>query len=403
MSDKIQIHMLGEFTISYHGRTISDQTNRSKKVWTLLEYLVAFHNKEISQFTLIDLLWPDEGNEDPVNSLKTLLHRTRRLLDDLQYNDHKLLLHRRDTYAWNNTIPYEIDVEVFEELCGQVTNLSLSKEERLHLCSKAFSLYKGEFLPKSTHESWALSLATHYQSVYTKLIYEYVELLMEDQQYDEIIGICSTASAFDPYDEQLHFLLINALHLAGRQKQALHKYENVMSLFYDKFGITPSQNLTDLYQTIVKKENATETDLSIIQRELKENESPHTAYQCDYSVFQNLYRIEARSASRSGLSIYLCLITIEAVSRRDTSELIGKAMIRMSDTIASSLRSGDVFARYSINQYIVMLPSTSYENCTMIGERILKRFDAERPRLGVTVSYSLRNLEPAEFARTLSN
>ncbi len=393
----IHIRMLGEFTITYQDKIISDQVNRSKKVWTLLEYLIAFHNKEISQFTLIDLLWPDGQNEDPLNSLKTLLHRARGLLEDLEFGEKKLLVHRRDTYAWNNSLPFDIDIELFEDICHKVSNPSLPAAERIELSLTAFRLYRGEFLPKSSNESWAISLSTHYQALYTKLVYDLCELLAKEQNYNQIVEIASTAAAFDPYDEQLHFLLIDSLYRSGKQKQALAKYESVMSLFYDKFGITPSGILSDLYQKIVKTENATETDLTIIQDELKEQDAQQRAYQCEYSVFQNLYRVEARSATRSGLSVFLCLVTIECNSKKEPSALIAKAMSRMSETIAVALRSGDVFSRYSVNQYIIMLPAASYENCTMIGERILRKFDLERPKYNVIVSYTLKHLEPSSF------
>lgn len=398
MDDCIRICMLGEFTIAYKDKVISDELNRSKKVWTLLEYLIAFHNKEISQFTLIDVLWPDDSNADPLNSLKTILHRARTLLEEIDYPERKLIVHRRDTYAWNNSLNFTLDADEFESLCQKAANTELDSDERIKLYYEAYHLYRGEFLPKSSQEPWAVSLSTHYQSLYTKAVYELSALLEQAGRYEEIITVCSTASSFDPYDEQSHYLLIHSLYHAGKQKQAVDKYKSVMSLFYDKFGITPSQQLTDLYETITKSENTSETDLSIIQSDLKELNAERRAYYCEYSVFQNLYRIEARSAARSGLSIFLCLITIENNTRHGTNtDAVGTAMTRMNETIAVSLRSGDVFSRYSINQFIIMLPSTSYENCTMIGERILKHFDNVRPKLSVIVSYNLKHLEPSEF------
>ena len=52
----LYINMLGEFTLRYGENVISDQEGRSKKLWLLIEYLVTFRGKEISQNDLIDLL-----------------------------------------------------------------------------------------------------------------------------------------------------------------------------------------------------------------------------------------------------------------------------------------------------------------------------------------------------------
>lgn len=73
----LYINMLGEFTLRYGENVISDQEGRSKKLWLLIEYLVTFRGKEISQNDLIDLLWPDDSNGNPANTLKTLVHRAR--------------------------------------------------------------------------------------------------------------------------------------------------------------------------------------------------------------------------------------------------------------------------------------------------------------------------------------
>ncbi|MBO7402023.1 MAG: diguanylate cyclase [Lachnospiraceae bacterium] len=397
MDDIIHIKMLGEFSLTYKGNVISDKDNRSKKVWTLLEYLVAFHDKEISQSTLIDLLWSDEKSDDPFNSLKTLLHRARVLLDGLNHPSQKLIVHRRDSYGWNTSIPYDLDTDMFEALCTKAAQPTLSDGERQPLYEQAMELYKGEFLPKNNSDTWAVSLASHYQSTYTKLVYDYCDLLARQGAYDRVVEICNQAVMFDPYDEHIHYLLIDALYRSGQQKKSIQRYQAVITMFYDKFGLSPSKELTNLYQEIIKTENATEVDLNIIQNDLKEKNAERSAYKCEYSVFQNLYRIEARAAARSGLSVFLCLITLQSTARKDAVSHQTKAMNRMSNTIASTLRSGDVFARYSINQFIIMLPSTSYENCTMIGERILKRFDEEKPKLSVSVSYTLKHMEPSTF------
>ena len=110
----IKVNMLGEFTISNAAGTvaISDQNNRSKKVLTLLEYLIAFRTREISQAELIELLWPDDTSEEPVNTLKTLLHRARSAMDDMEPGMGKTaILCGRGTYAWNNALTTTVDAE----------------------------------------------------------------------------------------------------------------------------------------------------------------------------------------------------------------------------------------------------------------------------------------------------
>ncbi|MBQ9119327.1 MAG: SARP family transcriptional regulator [Lachnospiraceae bacterium] len=398
MADKIQIRMLGEFTLTYQGNVISDQDNRSKKIWTLLEYLITFHKKEISHATLINLLWHNnESNVDPENALKTILHRARTTLDKLHYPSSKLILHHRDNYSWNNDVAYEVDIDQFEHACTLADDPNLPVSERLAHYNHAFQLYKGKFLPKNAEDDWAIPIATYYHSLYIKAVHNMIELLLAAEEYEQVIQICSAAVAIDPYDEPLHFHLIRSLYLTGERKKAIEQYDKVIRMFYDSFGINPSEELTQLYQEIMKEEKSPVADLNIIKEHLREQNAQKTAYLCDYSVFKNLYQIEARSAARSGLSVFLCLITLTSLKPNSDTSLMANAMERMSGTIAQSLRSGDVYARFSVNQYIIMLPSASYENCTTIATRIQKSFANSKPHLNVASSYALSELEPQIF------
>ncbi len=390
--------MLGEFTLTYQGNVISDQDNRSKKIWTLLEYLITFHKKEVSHATLINLLWHNtESSVDPENALKTILHRARTSLEKLNYPAAKLILHRRDNYSWNNDLEYEIDIDQFEEYCTLAEDPNRSVADRLTLYYKAFELYKGRFLPKNSDDDWVIPVAAYYHSLYIKAVHHMIELLLADEEYNQVIHICTTASSIDPYDELIHYHLIRSLYMTGNHKKAIEQYEHVIHMFYDSFGINPSEDITQLYQEIMKEEKSPVADLNIIKEHLREQNAEKTAYLCDYSVFKNLYQIEARSAARSGLSVFLCLITLTALKPTSDNTLMANALERMSGTIAQSLRSGDVYARFSVNQYILMLPAASYENCTAIAARILKSFTNSKPHLNVGASYALSELEPQMF------
>ena len=78
----MNISVLGKFSIEYNGKTVSDDINRSKKMWNLLAFIVMNHNSAITQSRFIDSLWSDDNN-NPVNALKTQLFRTREILQPL--------------------------------------------------------------------------------------------------------------------------------------------------------------------------------------------------------------------------------------------------------------------------------------------------------------------------------
>ena len=56
----VQIQMLGAFSLRAGDISISDAGNRSKKVWSLLAYLICNRNHSTPQAKLINLLWGDD-------------------------------------------------------------------------------------------------------------------------------------------------------------------------------------------------------------------------------------------------------------------------------------------------------------------------------------------------------
>ena len=397
MESPIKVNMLGEFSISYGGKIINDQLNRSKKLWTLLEYLIFFRKREVSQNELIELLWP-EGEEvtNPANTLKTLLYRVRAMVEELGFVDgSQVVVYRRGAYAWSPSIPSEIDIETFDELCAKAEMPNVSKNERLEHMMNAIRIHKGDFLPKSELESWVVPINTYYRSQYVKLVSRTIELLQDAGRDEDIIDVCQKAIIIDPYEELFHLSMINSLVNTGKQQQALSHYGYVMELFFNKFGITPSEELTTLYKKVVKTSNHTEFDLRVIKDNLQEEHIGSGCFFCEYEFFKNIYQLEARTAARTGQSVFLCLITVSGISNKKLEQkLLNKTMEKLKDVISHSLRSGDVFTRYSVSQYLTMIPTTNYENGNMVMQRILKTFRKENAKSPVILKYTLQPLSP---------
>jgi DNA-binding SARP family transcriptional activator len=392
----IKVNMLGEFTISNAAGTvaISDQNNRSKKVLTLLEYLIAFRTREISQAELIELLWPDDTSEEPVNTLKTLLHRARSAMDDMEPGMGKTaILCRRGTYAWNNALTTTVDAEEFEMHCRAAA--ASEEEVRLAHLLRAIRLFRGDFLPKSGGELWAVPISTYYHTMYLNAVHEAVEILAGQARFEEIIGICQHAIEIDPYDEQLHMAMIQTLMAAGMQQRAMEHYTQVTELYLNKFGINPSADLTALYKEIVKANKSTEMNLHIIRDELKETEAEQGAFFCEYEFFKDIYRLQARSAARSGGVVQIALITaMDSAGHRLSQKQMAVTMTRLQEMIRASLRNSDVFSRFSVSQYLIMLPSASMEDSDMVLQRISGNFRREYPHMNVLFHYSSLPMEP---------
>ena len=105
-NDTVKVKMLGGFSISFKDRELTDDQGRTKKVWTLIEYLLANYGTSVSQERLIEAVWPGEEYDNPLNALKTLfclneipMHGTRNYLVKLILSRWNLYINRHPTKA----------------------------------------------------------------------------------------------------------------------------------------------------------------------------------------------------------------------------------------------------------------------------------------------------------------
>lgn len=148
-SGTISVRMLGEFSITLNEKAITDTTNRSKKVWLLLAYMIYCRSRSIAPSDLTNLLWSEEeSSSNPLNALKTVFHRVRSTLDQLGSSvGHSLILRKDGCYIWNQAVPLQLDTEEFDALCK--AGAEAEGDARLAYYQKAQALYTGDFLPQA--------------------------------------------------------------------------------------------------------------------------------------------------------------------------------------------------------------------------------------------------------------
>ena len=393
----IYVKTLGGFSITVDGKEISDNNNQSKKPWSLLEYLVVFQKKDISVNELIETIWPDDPGVNPGGALKTLMFRSRKLLDPLGIPPQRLLVQQRGSYSWTQDIPTVMDIDQFEAICNQVLGSAPDGGEKtLDLCLEGLNLYKGDFLPKAEYESWVIPISTYYHSLYQKLVYRTIELLLAREDYGQITSVCQTAIGIEPFDEEFHYYLVYSLYKDNHTNQAVEHYNHTLDLFYNEFSISPSDRFKELYKTIRSKEQGINTNLDAIQEALRE-EASSGAFYCEYPVFQDLYQLERRAIERTGDSIYLCLMTVtDQDGQTPKGTVLNRAMEHLNSAIRDSLRCSDVYTRYSISQYLILLPTVTSEKGGLVLQRITSNFRKRYSRRDLEVEFKLQPVLPWE-------
>ena len=121
----VSVSLLGGFALELDGTTLTDDINRSLKLWSVLAYLILHRDRPVPQTEFIETFWPDDNSSNPVNALKTLLYRIRSMLEPL-FGELQPILAQRGAYLWNPAVGCDLDTDRFEALCARAADESLS-------------------------------------------------------------------------------------------------------------------------------------------------------------------------------------------------------------------------------------------------------------------------------------
>ena len=396
-SAPLRIQMLGEFSISAGRQTLRSTDSRSRKVWLLLAYMICCRNRLVTQDELIAQLWGDEEKStNPGNALKTMFHRLRTMLCQLEgFSGYDLIIRQSGSYAWNNEIPVSLDTEEFESLC-RAAETAADAESKVEWYLQALDQYEGDYLPQYATETWVIPTAAYYHNLYLQALEYTLPALEEAGRFREAAKICRRAVEIEPYNEALYCHLMRELIKTGDQQGAVAVYESVCDMLFTDFGVMPSDELRSLYHEAVHSVNRQAVSILDVQEQLREPDLINGALYCDYDFFKVLYHAKARGLMRSGDAIHICLLSVEnekggELPRRS----LDRCMDNLQDLICECLRKGDVVSRCSLSQYVMLLPQANYENSCKVCDRIVKAFYRRYPHSPAKLRYSVQPLKPS--------
>lgn len=375
---KTRVKMFSNFEVEIDGIVITDETLHSNMLVKLFVYILCNRKTVIHMNELCDILWKDDESDNPIGALKNLLYRLRSILK-MHFPNIEFIKTLRGAYVWDDDIEIEIDVEIFERKYEEA-KIETDVRKKILLLEEAQRLYSGDFLPKFMEEHWIFRLMTYYHSIYLSLVTLLAQKYEEVKDYEKMEMLCIDALKYDNLDELIHCLLIKAYVYQHKNAQAKEHYKQASKLLYSQLGTSLSNEMQELYKEILKEMKQEEMNLEMIQKEIiQSRESLSGAYYCEYGIFKEIYNLQQRQAKRLGMVVYCGLITIESnvnlpLDSNAYQRFKDNTMEVLRTVIINALRAGDILARFSATQFIVLLPTCNFEGGLIALERIEERF-----------------------------
>lgn len=382
--ERIQVHMLGKFTIFCDGKPLELKYGAATKIMQILQLLIYHAPESIKTETLLKSLFEYDEVRSPRNNLKVSISQLRRRLNDSILPGSSYILFANGGYSLNCEEPVWVDAHEFERL-AKLSAAEQDEGKKEALCRQALKLYTGDFLSELTGIDWAAKLNTYYWNLCSDVVRSLTRILMSRLDYNGAYAVLDRAFQLH-HTEEWQILKIECAMQMGRWERAKEIYQETVTTLEREFSVGPSQTLLNQYEAIGKRTQSKLSSLDEMMDTVREKEPVGGAYYCAFPGFIDSCRIISRNMARSGLSCYMMMLWLGDRSGNPimNPDRVRKASGHLFQAIQKSLRRGDSFTQYNNSQFLVFLFGTNQDNCEVIFERI-KACYAQDPVYGVQV------------------
>ena len=404
MSDTIKVQLIGQFRVSDGDIVLEEKDFHSNTLIQMLTYFLLKRDQVLTKDDLVDVFCY-RSNKSPEGTLKNLIYRLRTVLKQL--GDIEYIQSVSRGYQWNKDIKVKSDIIDYQRIA-----LILEDEEdegvQRELCRKAMNFYGSSIAKMLYAEPWMKERVTTFNQSRKRISKINCHLYQKNGNWDELETLAAHMLEFYPLDEEYHCFFINSLKGRQMYDRAIRHYEQAYMKLYESESGRHMDKLQSTYSDLLTQMEEYTRNLDAILTEVGEESAPHGAYFCDYDTFRQIYQVESRRISRQeDLNVNVMLLTINWLNRQETERTdidkkkMSKGMDELAETIGRQLRVGDVVARCSATQYVVLLSQCNFNNGAGVAERIRRSFQGKNPDKPLELTYELEEVRSYQWQHDL--
>jgi DNA-binding SARP family transcriptional activator len=250
----IIIRCLGEFRVTRQGELITDSEWKGKRTKMLVKMLAAHDGQKITRDTVVDILWPDSHLDRHPQLFRTLLHRTRKVLDPVYApaEDLSFINQEAGSAALNRTLVWT-DTGAFLGALKKAESRRSGGDPRetLKAFENAISLYGGDLLPADAHEDWTITLRAQFRRLYARALDEAAEISESLKEHGRSQALYERMFDFDQCNDKACRWLMMRHVSDGRRNEAIRTYERHERALSRELDMVPDEQTRRLYRNII--------------------------------------------------------------------------------------------------------------------------------------------------------
>ena len=366
----IRAKMLGKVEFLYKGKPFTIERNNTTKVNQLLQMLM-YYPDGLTRDQLMFNLFHDEEIADPSNSMRALVFRLRKALPKAGLPKEDYVFVKRGTYKISPNVKVECDAFDFADAATAAFSES-NPDAQIKYLEKACDIYGGDFLPGLSAVEWVVTVQVKLKKYYDRCVKQLCELYLLKKDYSSLYKVSHKANHFYPYDGWQYYEM-EALIELNKPKEALKLYQDTEALMIGELGLDVSPKMKEAMERLADQMQYGTDEIFEVKKNLDSaKDDLEGGFYCSYPVFVESYRYIKRVIKRSRQSAWLMLCTINR-NTNDTEKNREKMNIfaeDLAEAIRTSTRGGDMYARYSNNQFVILLLDIAKEDCVLVQARI---------------------------------
>jgi DNA-binding SARP family transcriptional activator len=245
---ELRITALGGFKIEDNGGPVEGEW-LEQRPGQLLKYLACERHHPVPSDRIVEALWPGTTPDEGRNRLRYYVHVLREKLEPgrPKRSPSGFVVARRGGYALDLS-RVQIDADDFErEACAGLTAFVQDQVEPAtdHL-DRALSLYGQGFLPEDPYEEWALDERERLHELAGRALRAQVRIQLRLDDVDAAAAYARRLADLEPFDTDVHRLLIDICLRRGRHSEAVRRYAVLRKRMLSSFGEEPDFALAEL-------------------------------------------------------------------------------------------------------------------------------------------------------------
>ncbi len=223
----VAIGVLGGFTVNINGQPVPLTAWRSRQARTLVKILAARRGRPLTRAYVCELLWPDDDPLKTGHRLSVLLTTVRGVLDPERVWPPERYVAADLTGIWLDLRYVALDADsVLQDAAHAADLMEAGDADRAReILVDIDSNYHGDAFEDEPGEEWAEGLREEVRAAWLRSVRRLATLRSREGRVDEAQGLLVRLLVADPYDEQVHRMLVRTLARAGRHGEARRSFD----------------------------------------------------------------------------------------------------------------------------------------------------------------------------------